>query len=308
MFGGKKAKETQSQIQYLEKVQSEYHHIIEYIRKTNEVSDEAFSVLKVQDAQLEQSLNGIVDVLKDSKKDSGKYAIQLEQIAEKLKEVSDLEENRKKVAEHQSRMAETGKQTVAQIEELSELCEQTKKVEQESREVKTQTMEQSFAELEKMQETAKNMSTLALNAAIEAGRLGQSGIGFLQAAEEVRKLSEEYVKMTENLVEQLSEMQKIQGESDLADSLTKISDKVKETELLTDALKNDVMPQMSDASDVIKEQREAVSQISSGIRQAEDRYQRVLDQMELIEQNNIEGKKAREGLEEQLADIYRKIV
>lgn len=308
MFGGKKIQEAQNRIQYLEKVQSDYRHLVDHIRKTKTVSDEAFAALKVQDVQLDQGLNSIVDVLKDSKADNGKYAEQTEQLAKRLKELAEAEQGTESTEAESEKLSEVSKQTIEQLEEITEFCEGAAKLQQESRNFKEQVMEQSFAELDKMQETAKNMSTLALNAAIEAGRLGTSGVGFLQATEEVRKLSEEYAKMVENVTEQLRAMQKIQEESDAAEYIVKISKKVKETEDIAKEIKCETVSKTGDISEALKEQQKAAEDIAEGIRQAETRYQTALDQMELIGQNYIEGKQTKEELEEQLSGVYDKVV
>ena len=50
-----------------------------------------------------------------------------------------------------------------------------------------------------MTEYSKQMSVLALNAAIEAGRLGDNGKLFVNAAEDVRVASNEYIDVIEQL-------------------------------------------------------------------------------------------------------------
>ena len=52
---------------------------------------------------------------------------------------------------------------------------------------------------QKMTEYSKQMSVLALNAAIEAGRLGDNGKLFVNAAEDVRVASNEYIDVIEQL-------------------------------------------------------------------------------------------------------------
>ena len=312
MFGGKKAQEAQNKIQYLEKIQSDYRHLVDHIRKTKTVSDEAFAAFKVQDVQLDQGLNSIVDVLKDSKADSQKYAEQTDQLAKKLKELAEMEQEAQSTDLPQEGSSEAGKQTVEQLEEIAEFCEGTAKLQQESRNFKEQVMEQSFAELDKMQEAAKSMSTLALNAAIEAGRLGASGMGFLQATEEVRKLSEEYGKMVGNLMEQLKAMRKIQEESDAAEYIGKISKKIKDAKEVAKEvakeMKGEPVSKTADHSGALLEQQKTAADISEAIRKTEERYQMALDQMELIGQSYMEGKQTKEELEEQLSGIYNKVV
>lgn len=58
-------------------------------------------------------------------------------------------------------------------------------------------------QIEELEELGKQMGVLALNAAIEAGRLGEGGMQFVAAAEEVRVLSTRYDSSLQNLREQV---------------------------------------------------------------------------------------------------------
>ena len=59
-----------------------------------------------------------------------------------------------------------------------------------------------------MSEFAGNMSTLSLNAAIEAGRLGDSAMKFVRAADEVREFSEEYEEFAGKAKESTEELRR----------------------------------------------------------------------------------------------------
>lgn len=67
--------------------------------------------------------------------------------------------------------------------------------------------EQLSERTQRMMELSKNMSVLALNAAIEAGRMGESGLSFVAAAEEVRNFSENYELEARGMQEQLADAQ-----------------------------------------------------------------------------------------------------
>ena len=81
-----------------------------------------------------------------------------------------------------------------------------------------------------MREYAKTMGVLALNAAIEAGRLGESGMKFMGAAEEVRAYAEKYdasvneiseqqqnaATQIENLKKQIEQLQSLVKEQTIA--------------------------------------------------------------------------------------------
>ena len=61
-------------------------------------------------------------------------------------------------------------------------------------------------ETKKMGEYAGNMGTLSLNAAIEAGRMGESGMHFVKASDEVRSYAENYEASAGILKEQVKEI------------------------------------------------------------------------------------------------------
>lgn len=67
-----------------------------------------------------------------------------------------------------------------------------------------QMQEEMLSGAQMMTDYAKSMSVLALNAAIEAGRLGESGKGFLHAAEEIRAYAEKYELSAKSICEQLA--------------------------------------------------------------------------------------------------------
>ena len=58
---------------------------------------------------------------------------------------------------------------------------------------------------EEMEKYSKNMSVLALNAAIEAGRLGDGGKQFVNAAEDIRIASTQYLDNIEMLRKEIAE-------------------------------------------------------------------------------------------------------
>lgn len=62
-----------------------------------------------------------------------------------------------------------------------------------------------LAVTQEMEKYSKNMSVLALNAAIEAGRLGDSGKQFVNAAEDIRLASTQYLENIEMLRKEIAE-------------------------------------------------------------------------------------------------------
>ena len=89
-------------------------------------------------------------------------------------------------------------------------------------------------EAAKMGEYAKTMGVLALNAAIEAGRLGDAGLGFISAAEEVRAFSEKYEASVKEVIEsQKAAMQQI---ADLEKQVGQLQASLKEQTVSTGKL------------------------------------------------------------------------
>lgn len=80
----------------------------------------------------------------------------------------------------------------ASVEKLSEVQVQMKEADEKAG--------QTIAE---MKEYGKTMGVLALNAAIEAGHMGEAGLSFINAAEEVRSYSEKYEASAEIMKEEL---------------------------------------------------------------------------------------------------------
>lgn len=67
----------------------------------------------------------------------------------------------------------------------------------------SQGMEEMRNMLEDVVELGKQMEVLSLNAAVEAGRMGEDGRKFVEAAEEVRGLSDKYQQTTATLAQHL---------------------------------------------------------------------------------------------------------
>ncbi|TGY97959.1 hypothetical protein E5329_02235 [Petralouisia muris] len=97
--------------------------------------------------------------------------------------------------------------------ELLEMIEQGRKLTspEEVLELAATGMRQEMGEMGKrigeMEEMEKQMGILALNAAIEAGRLGEDGVQFVEAAEKVRDLSGKYHQSAAFMAEKMQKME-----------------------------------------------------------------------------------------------------
>lgn len=95
----------------------------------------------------------------------------------------------------------------------------------------------------KMMEFSKNMEILSLNAAIEAGRMGETGTGFIAAAEEIREFSEKHEKEIMELEEALKQSEA--GIGALEEQIHHLNELLKENNISMGRLLNDGMMGLS---------------------------------------------------------------
>jgi methyl-accepting chemotaxis protein len=98
-----------------------------------------------------------------------------------------------------------------QTEECQQLVEQNKHFTTPSKNLSElpaelhSTNQDYLKHLEEMSDCGKQMGVLALNAAIEAGRMGESGRGFVGAAEEIRNCAKQYESAAGALKDRIEE-------------------------------------------------------------------------------------------------------
>lgn len=313
MFGGKKIKEAQEQMQQMEALQADYTKLADDIRKTKGVSDEVFAVLRVQELQLNHGLEGIISLLKENEKDAESYDRQAGKLAEELEELAKVQERREKAAQRQERTLADTKAALERVRRMEAICLKAEETEREQTAACGELLGQSAAELAGLTDAAKNMSVLALNAAIEAGRMGESGLGFLHAAENIRKQAEAYHGLLDSVSEQLRRLKNICEESGLTETLEQLKRTFQETKRQTELLDTPETEELSETverrlcAQDLREQKKAAEEIAGGMRRTEERCQSAFGQMELIGQNYIEAKKAKEELEEHLSGVYGRL-
>lgn len=297
MFGGKKLKEAQDKIQELEVVQKRYRKFGEDLENIKISSEEVFATLEKQDVQVDQGLNHVIGMVKEEQE-------QVRTITEQTTNVKDaLEAIESKYGEIQADAARRD-ETEKFLLETIDLCTKISEDEQNKLENGRNTMEESFDKMNQMQDIAKNMTTISLNAAIEAGRLGEAGLPFLQAAENVRKLSEDYNTMLVELQEQMQTLQKTFMDQENFLQLTGVLQKTKEAAGARKEFEAD--HQDRDLAEQIRMQQDAVKNMEESLYKKETNYRTILEQMELIEQNHADSRTAKGKLEEILALLYGK--
>jgi len=106
-----------------------------------------------------------------------------------------------------------------------------------------------------IQDIAGQTNLLALNATIEAARAGEAGRGFAVVAQEVKSLATQTGKATQDIAEQISEIQAATDQS--VASIDKIKRKIAEVEQISATITNAVHTQDAATKDIARSVRSA---------------------------------------------------
>lgn len=154
------------------------------------------------------------------------------------------------------------------------------------------------------------MTVLALNAAVEAGKLGGAGKEFLQAAEEVRLLSEKYTQMLEALSTQINGFQEFANREKelrmvIVNGLLKKMESTAEWQDDIASLKLDVQEEAVLAQ-LLKDQRNDTKRVADGVREACESYGDILEKLEELGQCTEENRQAKNLLMDQVLKVCGK--
>lgn len=188
----------------LQKVKSQLStcsEIVENLAAQKEMLEETISKLKESEAQMQSELEQV----EGNTRTASEYAQQNVETAAELSHR--MVECQQELKQTELEYAEISNQLGVQMDGLVELVENNKhfttpaKYINEIPDILRNQNEAYLEDLEQMAGFGKQMGVLALNAAIEAGRMGENGKQFVQAAEEVRN----YATMYESAVNSLQE-------------------------------------------------------------------------------------------------------
>lgn len=281
MFNTKKAKETQEKLQRLESVKKNYGKLQSEIGGQKEEFDKLTEIVKEADESLNQNILELSETIETGRKKNTTLSEKAEGFAEKIsaaifvsKKKSEEEKALKEKFSELEETTETLRQIKKQHETLRKLLEEA----EEKNKILAQAEEQSI----KMQEAAQEMAALALNAAIEAGRMGESGMSFLHAAEDVRKMSEQYAEQAKALTDNISSWQTWREENK-----THSEQAIEEAEKTADeAIASNVRLQeaaeqteTADVTSLLEAQKEEAEKIAASIAENGTYYEKAMDQI-----------------------------
>lgn len=314
MFGLKKDKEKIEDLEKDLENSLQRNNILEHQLKrlkesawsVKENTKNAVQALSAGQDKMDECLTEVVSIVKNKESGQLDYSIsQIDSVTEQIKEA------------YQS-VRETEKQIAVKLQKQKDITEKLKKeltkIEgpkkdlQEQMQRSTSESTQMQANMKKLQETAKMMSSLSLNAAIEAGRLGEKGKEFLAAAEDVRKQTEEYQQGLGILQQEIQGMErrihKMEG------SLQAMEDIMKENQGMISQLAETTV--VSEVSEMVKQMTEEtqckkLQVVSVGLQKWNqfnaDEKQAILDKMEEIGTIFLEEQKNRNEIEKQINTI-----
>ena len=263
MFGTKKNKEQQERIEYLEQKLAEQEAFIRQLAGAKQGAEEHFATIRKQDERISRQLSDITEVIRIQKDTAEHLCHETEQTGDQLKELAEQTTERicreKIVDEFLQKAADIPQK----IETIRKQQQGAWSIQQESNEACNQSIGKLAEQLAFLQEKSKNMSVLALNAAIEAGRMGEEGMKFLHASDEIRQMAEEYAQGLQEMTEDLQRIQAVWEDGSLSDSIGAIGTQL---ESFLDAAGE--IPQAQDADDAQTEREQEI--LGEACRQAEN--------------------------------------
>jgi methyl-accepting chemotaxis protein len=204
MFGNKK-KLSQEEILHLQEALQRGENLAENLLQRQEVlesdcdaMDQSREQMGADTRQVSENALKILEYAKQNSVSASEVCGRLDTCGQELRlawdEYNECCNQIEKQAEECQQIVEQNKHFTTPSKTLSELPAQLRDTNQEY-----------LKQLEDMEECGKQMGVLALNAAIEAGRMGETGRGFVGAAEDIRNCAKQYESAAGALKGQIGE-------------------------------------------------------------------------------------------------------
>lgn len=253
--------------------------------------------------EMDKELTKVVNQAYETLEETGESTKVLEQLAMELTsmrgQMEDEEQDKRKLQEVAGRQID---QMAAIVEENKNSMEPVSALQ----ETKTALKNHSDAmqlEVGHMLEYAKQMTVSSLSCAIEAGRMGDSGKGFVEASEDVRMLSSAYERAAQVVARQLSDMEKrlrqldeqvaalLKSNKDTNASISRLSKNItQQDEICTRAAERHYLEKAAAISEYIKK-------LSQSTQQIDTLQHQTLSDIENIGTSFMNEQEARKGLE-----------
>lgn len=254
--------------------------------------------------EMDKELTKVVSQAYETLEETGESMRTLEQLAMELTsmrgQMEDEEQDKKKLQDV------AGKQ----IEQMAVIVEENKNsIEPVSALAETKTAlknnaETMHMEIDHMLDYAKQMTVSSLNSAIEAGRMGDIGKTFVEAAEDVRMLSSAYERAAGAVARQLDEMDRrirqldeqvaalMKSNKDTNLSISRLSKNItQQDEICTRAAERHYLEKAAAISDYIK-------RISQSSHHIDELQHQTLSDIERIGDSFMSEQEARKELEQ----------
>ncbi|MBO5302742.1 MAG: hypothetical protein J6A92_01690 [Lachnospiraceae bacterium] len=309
MFGGKKIKEAEEKIQELERIQGEYQTFSEEVQKTKPVVEEFLAAVSDDTELVKQEIEAVKETLATEKQSTKELKQQMSEANESLSDIlnrqNQLYQKQKEEKTQREQKKEDSRQQQQLMQEINELCGKAKEEETQLLDSRKEAVDCSIEIVAKLLASAGEMSVLALTAGIEAGRLGGAGKDFLEAAEGVRKLAEEYSSMLNTLNEQIKVLDRPETSTNTLDVLkVKTERAAKIEEFLTE--EEDKESQIKALCDDLQTQMDMQQEIMKKITVSEEGLDNVTERLCTIQEKERKTQKAKEAAEKQLMPVYKK--
>ena len=313
MFGGKKEKALEEQLAATREEKEQKEKVLSDILAQKDIVTEQFARMTASHAQLEKDVTQI----KENMQSVFELAVNGEKTAADI--YGAMVETKNGISTFDANHSVFVSQMRAQDEQIVDIVENNKhfttpmKCITEAGQTYREDWQQLNERAARMMELSKNMSVLSLNAAIEAGRMGEAGSGFINAAEEIRTFSENYEREAREMLEQLEKSKKRMAEQD--EQIRHLNELLKENNISMGRLYKDSAQHMAayegSQTDIRNLMPEDMLGRADALRQAEQENARTQERMMLrlddVWDEIEEYKSSADELEALMKQLYQSI-